>query len=155
MYRTILVPVDGSEPSQRALTEAVRLAKHTGAALHLMHIVDEHVMVPAPDTGYMSTAYYADVIAALRDAGRQIIDQAQESVRKSGIEPNVIFVETLGHRVAELVLEKAKELPADLIVMGTHGRRGLRRLVLGSDAEWVLRSSPVPVLMVRGAGESQ
>jgi nucleotide-binding universal stress UspA family protein len=52
-----------------------------------------------------------------------------------------------------LIVEKAKEWPADLIVMGTHGRRGLSRLVLGSDAEWVLRSTPVPVLMVRGPAE--
>lgn len=151
MYKNILVPVDGSEPSQLALAEAIKLAKGSGATLHLMHVVDEFVVAPAIDTSYLSSSYYADVIAALRDSGREILDRAEARVKQAGVELKSTFIETFGRRVAELVVEKAKEWPADLIVMGTHGRRGLRRLVLGSDAEWVLRSTPVPVLMVRGS----
>ncbi len=150
MFKHILVPVDGSEPSQLALAEAIKLAKSSGATLNLMHVVDEFVIGPATDASYMSTAYYADVIAALRESGRQILDRAEAAVKQAGVELKSTFVETFGRRVAELVVERATQWPADLIVMGTHGRRGIRRLVMGSDAEWVLRSTPVPVLMVRG-----
>lgn len=150
MYKNILVPVDGSEPSELALAEAIKLAQSTGATLYLMHVVDELVLAPM-DSSYMSSAYYADVIAALRETGRQILDRAEGTVRQAGVELKAALVETFGRRVAELIVERAKQWPADLIVMGTHGRRGLRRLVLGSDAEWVLRSTPVPVLMVRGS----
>lgn len=150
MYKKILVPVDGSEPSQLALAEAIKLAKSGGATLHLMHIVDEFVIAPSMDGAYIPSGYYADVIAGLRKSGRTVLDRAEATVRQAGVELKSTFVETFGRRVAELVVEQAKQWPADLIVMGTHGRRGLRRLVMGSDAEWVLRSTPVPVLMVRG-----
>ena len=153
MYKNMLVPVDGSESSELALAEAIRLAKSIGATLCLMHVVAEFVFAPM-DSSYMSSAYYADVIAALRETGREVLGRAEGKVRQAGVEPRSVFVETFGRRVAELVVEQAKVWPADLIVMGTHGRRGLRRLVLGSDAEWVLRSTPVPVLMVRGSKDA-
>ena len=152
MYKNILVAIDGSEPSQLALAEAIRLAKVCGATLHLLHVVDEYLMTPVMEPSYMSSAYYTDTISALRESGRQILERAEAKVRADGLEPQATFVETFGRRVAEFVVDKAKQWPADLIVMGTHGRRGVRRLVMGSDAEWVLRSAPVPVLMVREPG---
>ena len=114
-----------------------------------MHVLDEFVIVPAVDAAYMGSAY-ADSVAALGEYGRKILDDAETTVKQAGVEVQSAFVETMGHRVAELIIEKARQWPAHLIVMGTHGRRGLRRLVLGSDAEGVLHSTPVPVLMVRG-----
>jgi nucleotide-binding universal stress UspA family protein len=149
MYKNILVPVDDSEPSQLALNEAIRLAKNSGATLYLLHVIDEFALAPM-DSSYMASAYYADVVAALRDAGQKILDRAEQTARQGGVEFKTGLVETFGRRVAEIVVEQAREWPADIIVMGTHGRRGLRRLVLGSDAEWVLRSTPVPVLLIRG-----
>ena len=149
MYKNILVPVDGSEASRLALAEAIEFAKTSGGRLQLMHVLDEFVIVPAVDAAYMGSAY-ADSVAALGEYGRQILDDAEAMVKQAGVEVQSAFVETMGHRVAELIIEKARQWPAHLIVMGTHGRRGLRRLVLGSDAEGVLRSTPVPVLMVRG-----
>ena len=74
-------------------------------------------------------------------------------VRRSGLEPESVLLETIGGPSARLIVAQATEWPADLIVMGTHGRRGIRRIALGSDAEQVLRTSPVPVLLVRVAPE--
>lgn len=150
MYSRILVPIDGSVPSQLALDEAIKLGK-TGAEIQLLHVVDEYLVGPTFDPSYISSAIYADAVAAFAAQGRRIIEEAAAMLRKAGIEPKCTFIETVGRRPAELIVEAARDWPADLIIMGTHGRRGLRRLVLGSDAEWVLRSTPVPVLMVRGA----
>jgi|HigsolmetaAR203D_1030402.scaffolds.fasta_scaffold00363_4 nucleotide-binding universal stress UspA family protein len=149
MYKNILVPVDGSEPSELALREAIRLSKSLGATLHVMHVVDEFFLTPM-DTSYLSSVYYSDLTAALRKAGQQILDRADTIARQEGATYKTALVETFGRRVAQIIVEQAKETSADLIVMGTHGRRGLRRLVMGSDAEGVLRTTTVPVLMVRG-----
>lgn len=153
MYKRILVPFDGSEPSQRALHEALKIAKDGGANLRVLHIVDEFLLGGSLDASYISTSYYADAIAALQASGKQILQQAAEIARSKGIEPELTLLETIGTRVADHIVQQANDWQADLIVMGTHGRRGLRRIVLGSDAEWVLRSTPTPVLLVRGAEE--
>jgi nucleotide-binding universal stress UspA family protein len=150
MYERVLVPIDGSNPSQLAIQEAIKLAKGGATQIQLFHVVDEHLVGPTFDPSYVSSAIYADAIAAFQAQGRRILDEAAALLRQANIEPRCTFIETIGRRPAELIVEAAREWPADLIIMGTHGRRGLRRLVMGSDAEWVLRSAPVPVLMVRG-----
>jgi nucleotide-binding universal stress UspA family protein len=149
MYKKILVPVDGSEHSKLALIEAVKVARASSAALLLVHIIDEFLIDPAIDAGYKPLSYNEAVLEALRAGGRRVIEQAEEFVRSQGLEPQSALLETVGRGVAELIIEKAKEWQADLIVMGTHGRRGWRRLLMGSDAELVLRSGTVPVLLVR------
>jgi len=98
-------------------------------------------------------AYYPDMAQALRAVGQSILDGAVATARQHAVEPESILLETMGHRVADHVASQAKTWPADLIVMGTHGRRGIRRLLMGSDAELVLRTSAVPVLFVRGQSE--
>ena len=150
MYQRILVPIDGSDPSRLAIQEAIKLSKDGAAEIQLFHVVDEHLVGPTFDPSYVSSAIYTDAIAAFQAQGRRILDEAAAVLRQAGIEPKCTFIETIGRRPAELIVAAANEWPADLIIMGTHGRRGLRRLVMGSDAEWVLRSTPVPVLMVRG-----
>lgn len=145
MYKKILVPVDGSEASRRGLAEAVKLAKALNASLKLVHVVNEFVM----DTAYAPALYNDQLIASLREIGRNTLKDAQAEVAAQGLEPECELVETIGGRAADAIIEQVKQSSADLIVMGTHGRRGVRRLVMGSDAELVLRSSPVPVLMVR------
>jgi nucleotide-binding universal stress UspA family protein len=154
MYQRILVPIDGSEPSRLAVQEAIKLAKDGGAQIHLFHVVDEYLVGPTFDASYMTSAIYADAIAAFQAQGRRILDEGAKVLREAGIEPQCTFIETIGRRPADFIIEAARDWPADLIVMGTHGRRGLRRLVLGSDAEWVLRSATVPVLLVRGSDKS-
>jgi nucleotide-binding universal stress UspA family protein len=95
------------------------------------------------------------VIDALRDAGKRILADAEAAVRQAGIEPESVLVETIGGPAAEAIIAQAGSWPAELIVMGTHGRRGLARVAMGSDAEEVVRASPVPVLLVRGQLSAQ
>jgi nucleotide-binding universal stress UspA family protein len=146
MFKQLLVPVDGSEPSMLGLAEAIKIAKSDGAKLHLVHVVDEVV----PFGVEMPGTYIEQFIEAVRTSGEEILGRAKRMVFEHGLKADGVLVETIGGRAADLIIEHAKQCKADLIVMGTHGRRGLRRLALGSDAELVVRSSPVPVLLVRG-----
>lgn len=147
MYKQLLVPVDGSEPSMLGLAEAIKIAKSDGSKLHLVHVVDELLPVGVE----WPARYIDDFIAALRAQGKEVLRKAERVVFENALKCEGVLLETVGSRAADLIVEHAKQCKADLIVMGTHGRRGLRRLALGSDAESVVRSSPVPVLLVRGA----
>lgn len=149
MYRKILVPVDGSEASTLGLQEAIKLAKAGAATLKAIHVVNDLVLV---NTSYFPQSLYDQTIATLRQGGKKVLDSAQGTARENGAELQVELLDTVGGP-ADQIIEHAKTWGADLIVMGTHGRRGLRRLALGSDAEMVLRASPVPVLFVRGSAE--
>lgn len=145
MYQKILVPVDGSAPSLRGLQEAAMLARESGARLKLIHVVNEFIFDPV----YAPAVVYEPVLESMRANGQRILESAAAAARQAGVEPETQLIETIGGSVARLILEAARTWPADLIVMGTHGRRGVRRAVLGSDAETVLRTSAVPVLFVR------
>lgn len=147
MYKKILVPVDGSDASRVGLEEAIKLAKGLQATVRLIHGVNEMFM---PSINF-SGMYVDDFIKSLRESGNAVLESAKASASKMGVEPETVLVEALGNRASDLIIEQAKEWGADLIVMGTHGRRGLRRLALGSDAEHVLREATVPVLLVRSA----
>ena len=151
MYKKILVPVDGSPTSLLGLNEAVKVAKDGGATLKLVHVVNELII----DTGYTTGGglYYGDIIESLREGGKKTLAEAEKTVRAQGVKCEGELVETIGRRAADAIVEQAVQWHADLIVMGTHGRHGIRRLALGSDAEAVLRSAPVPVLMVRDTSE--
>lgn len=145
-YRKILVAVDGSPASTRGLREAVRLAKAEGAALSILHVVDEFYAF-APMDGMVAGV---DLVPMLREGGQRILDKASASVLKEKVKAKTVLRETVGGPAADAIVREAKKQRADLIVLGTHGRRGLRRLVLGSDAEQVVRTAPVPVLLVKG-----
>ena len=147
MYKRILVPVDGSSTSLRGLNEAIKLAKSSGGSLRLVHVVNELFIDGGYGTG--DSLYYADVIDGLREAGKRILGESERVVREQGVSFESELVETIGGRASNVIVNQAVQWPADLIVMGTHGRRGITRLALGSDAEMVLRHAPVPVLMVR------
>jgi nucleotide-binding universal stress UspA family protein len=150
MYKKILVPVDGSTASQRGLAEAIKLAKALNASLRLIHVVDEFVMTVA----YSPVPYEPNFNEALLKLGASTLKKAEDAVIAQGLKPEVELIEMLGGRAADKIVEQAQRWGADLIVMGTHGRRGVRRLVMGSDAELVVRESPVPVLLVRIPAES-
>lgn len=145
MYQRILVPVDGSHTSTRGLQEAVELAKSQGAVLRLMHVVDESVLTLNPEAIVGTGELVDDIVKA----GKQTLKNAHALAERHGVKADGVMYENLTGRVAALILEEAKKWQADLIVMGTHGRRGITHAVLGSDAETVVRSSPVPVLLVR------
>jgi nucleotide-binding universal stress UspA family protein len=151
MFRRILVPIDGSPPSKRGLDEAIALAKDQAARICLLHVIDDSIVTPAFDgTTYMPASYIDDFMKSLRAEGRRLLTRAEAKARTRRIKVDTVLLETFGHRVADVVVGQAKKWRADVIVLGTHGRRGLSRLVMGSDAELVVREAPVPVLLVRG-----
>ena len=149
MYGKILVPVDGTETSTLGLNEAIKIAKIQGSQIRLVHIVNEFVL----DYTYSPGFYAANLIESLRKGGQTILDLAKAASQRQGVTPECVLLESIGGPAADLILAQAKEWSADLIVMGTHGRRGLMRVALGSDAEQVVRAATVPVLLVRGSGQ--
>jgi nucleotide-binding universal stress UspA family protein len=151
MYRRILVALDGSDTSELALRQAIRLAKVHGARSRLLHVVDELAIGPEP------THTVDDFWRAARHAGERILERAQARAAKAGVKPETKLLEmrTLGalvRRVATAIMAESERWRADLLVIGTHGRRGLSKLVLGSVADGVVRTSARPVLLIPGAG---
>jgi nucleotide-binding universal stress UspA family protein len=145
MYKRILVPVDGSATAARGLNEAIKLAGEQGAALRLVHVVDE-LFITSP---FAVSPPVGDLFEMLRQEGRSVLDKAETTVREAGVDVDAVLVDALGGQAGEYILQQAKQWQADLIVCGTHGRRGIRRIVMGSDAEYVVRHAQVPVLLVR------
>ncbi len=145
MYERILVPIDGSATARCGLDEAIALAARLGATLQLLHVVDARLLVA-------DVAAFAPSVSLLDDAraaGEKLLAEAVAHARGRGVQADSTLQCDPGLRVCDLILAAARGPGVGLIVMGTHGRRGLRRLALGSDAELVLRESPVPVLLVR------
>ena len=152
MYQRILVPFDGSSPSVLGLEEAIKLAKLTGAKLRVVYEIDELIGA----TGFESYAIYAaDVLTAMRRNGKEILDDARARVKSAGLDAETEIFESHGHQLADMVVKQAAAWRADLIVIGSHGRRGAARMFMGSDAEQILRLSPVPVLIVRNPASEE
>ncbi len=151
VYRRILVPIDGSPTSTRGLAEAIRLARDQGAALRLVHVLDELIVTPGAET----VVYLDNTVDLLREAGAQILARAKTLVQEAGLQPESVILEIMGGRAADSVVAEANRWGADLIVLGTHGRRGVGRLVMGSDAEEVVRTAQVPVLLVRSDADTR
>jgi len=150
MFYRILVPIDGSTTSKRGLKEAIDLSSDQKAKICLLHVVDEMIVMGAVHpTAYMPSSYIDKFIHSLRAEGEKLLARAEAKVRKHGIEVEAVLLQTPGCRVADLIIEQAKKWRADVIVLGTHGRRGLSRVVMGSDAEMVVRETTLPVLLVR------
>ena len=145
MYPRILVPIDDSVTSQRGFDEALELAGRLGSTLHLLNVVDARRLFAEVSTHVRPEQLLAD----WRAAGDRLVARDVERARASGVSAEGVVRCEPGQRVCDTILEEVKQSGAGLIVMGTHGRSGVRRLALGSDAELVLRESPVPVLLVR------
>lgn len=150
MFRRILVPVDGSPCANRGLRAAIDLARDQKAAVVLLHVVDETVVAQSlAAVDYVPEGGIEALVGALRQAGKKILARAEATLAKAGIPATSVLGETMGQPVADAIVAHARKARADVIVLGTHGRRGLARVVMGSDAEGVVRMSPVPVLLVR------
>ncbi len=147
MFKRILVAVDGSDTAQQALQEAIKLAQELQARLRIVHAVD----VVNLDLG-TEFPNPIEIAEALTKGGQEILRKAQAVAKKAGIaaETHLIEINMLGHRIAEMIAADAEAWPADLIVICTHGRHGLSRLLLGSVAEGVVRVATKPVLLIRG-----
>jgi nucleotide-binding universal stress UspA family protein len=141
MYKKILVPTDGSEPSNAALQEALRFAKTLGSAVRIVYVWEpmSYILAEGP----------VDLSAAMRREGEVILEGAAAKAREAGVSAEIALVEAADRRVAAAIAEEAVRAQSDLILMGTHGRRGFEHLVLGSVAEGVLRRASVPVLLLR------
>lgn len=148
MYKRILVPVDGSETSNKALVTALQLAKDAGGRVRLIHIVEELAYL----SGYEQFGGYSDdLFKVMRETGTKVLDDGLAIAQAAGVEADKMLFDDFGGRLAEVVADAAKQWNADLIVVGTHGRRGVGRVLLGSGAEQIIRLAPVPILMVRSS----
>ncbi|MEO8004241.1 MAG: universal stress protein [Betaproteobacteria bacterium] len=146
MYSRILVPIDGSATSDRGLTEAIKLAQDQKARLRVLHVVDEPFFI------YDMAGYRSDIKDAMREGGADLVARAEAAAAAQGVEVETEVVDAGSQAVADRILADAKEWEADLIVMGTHGRRGFATRVLGSDAQAVLHGFAAPVLLVKARG---
>jgi nucleotide-binding universal stress UspA family protein len=149
MYERILAAVDGSDTSEAALRQAIQLAKEQRARLRIVHVVDElaaSVGMPRTPEAFWKAA---------RKAGGRILENASVRAVKAGIEAQtkLLQIRTFGalvRHVAGVIVADAERWSADLIVIGSHGRRGMSKLLLGSVADGVVRMSRIPVLLIRG-----
>lgn len=143
MFKRILVPVDGSETSNKALATALQLAREGNGSVRLVHSFDELVYL----TGF---EYSSNILDVAREYAQKVLNDGLAGAKAAQVPADTRLCDQSGRRLGELVAEEARAWPADLIVVGTHGRRGIGRVLLGSGAEQVIRLAPVPVLSVRG-----
>ena len=151
MYKKILVAMDGSETAYLALDEAIKIAKELGAVIRVIGVVDELGLIPSTEFGA-----YGDLAESIRDSLRKDLDLASSRAIAAGVDVDTRLLRTDidAARIPEAIENAAKEWPADIIVIGTHGRRGFNHLLLGSVAEALIRLSTKPVLLIRSAGKS-
>jgi nucleotide-binding universal stress UspA family protein len=147
MFKRILVAVDASQTGELALQTAIGLAAESQAQLRIVHavdIADINLGAEFPDQFNVTETFIKN--------GQDILRGAETTAAAAGlaVETNLIKIETLDQRIPEAIAHEAEAWPADLIVIGTHGRRGIGRLFLGSVAEGVARVATKPVLLVRG-----
>lgn len=142
MYKIIAVATDLSPASQPAVDEALRLARGDGARLHLIHVYNLPI-VPFVDSSLVPpTQYITDVM----QESEKRLAELREKIAQYGVETTTEL--RTGPHVSE-ILEGAKNAEAELLVIGTHGRTGIRRVAMGSVAEQIVRYSHIPVLVVR------
>jgi nucleotide-binding universal stress UspA family protein len=147
MYRRILVPIDGSSTSTLGVEHALKLAKDQDAVVRVLNVLDDTYMLPVVDA--YPVADMSFLLDSVKATGEDALSRALALAQRHRVKAERAMVESRGRRVSDVILDQARRWRADVIVMGTHGRRGLNRLLLGSDAERVLHETKVPVLLVR------
>ncbi len=148
MYRTLLVPVDGSPAATAGLEEAIRLAGAIGARLQLMSIVDDRAF----DGEGADDAASGDLREVVRERGEAVLRHAQALAAQGGVASATALVRSGGEDLQALVARQAEQSGADLVVLGTHAGQALSRLFMSHDAGHLLNHVTVPVLLVRSAG---
>lgn len=146
MYQRILVPIDGSATSERALDEAIKIAQQQNAQVKVVHVLEDIWYFDNED--YLN---YAELIQSMRGIGEKILAQAQTKLQQAGVAVEIKLLETQGERIASIIVAEAKNSLADLIIVGTHGRSGFSRMLMGSIAEGVVRTAHIPILLIRGS----
>lgn len=146
MYQRILVPVDGSFTSERALEEVIKFAQQQQAQVELIHVLEDVGYVD--DENYIN---YVELLDSMKLSGEKILAQAQHKLSEAGLSVQCTLLEAHGERIANMISTAAKNKSVDLIIIGTHGRTGFNRMLLGSVAEGVVRTAHVPILLIRGS----
>ena len=142
LFKKILVPTDGSDTSEKAVAMALKMALEQKSQVRLIHAIDE--------LAYASGHEYSGEMANYaRQYGGEILTKGMDRMKSMGIDGDTKLIDFAGARLGDTVAEEALSWGADLIVLGTHGRRGIGRFLLGSGAEQVTRLAPIPVLIVR------
>lgn len=145
MYKNILCPIDGSTTSNSGVNEAIHLASDLHAKLRFINIIDMYV--PTLISSLHISSEFVDDTA--RNSAKHLLHEAVDAAKKLGVDADARMVESNGMPISSLIVNYAKEWPADLIVIGTHGLSGIDRFVVGSEAETVVRHSTVPVLLIK------
>jgi len=145
MYQRILVPIDGSATSERALDEAIKFAQQQNSRIELIHVLED--IWYFDNENYLN---YVELVQTMRYSGEKILAQAQNKFLQAGVMVDIRLLEAQGERVANVIINEAKNSLADLIIIGTHGRSGFSRMLMGSIAEGVVRMAHIPILLIRG-----
>ncbi|QIL43486.1 universal stress protein [Acidovorax sp. HDW3] len=146
MYSKLLVPLDHSATAHHALDHAAVLARMSGATIVLLHVIEE---LKHANGFERPKVYIEEVRPGFLAAGQALLDQAAQRLRQDGIAVETVLLESKGERASTLIVQQADAARCDLVVLGTHGRRGIDRVMMGSDAEQVVRLATVPVMLVR------
>jgi nucleotide-binding universal stress UspA family protein len=144
-FKTILVPLDFSTHSERALQTAIDLAKTFGARIHVLHAYHLPIQVATPDQIVLPRDFWT----AVRDAAARRLEKAFQKVSAAGVEGETHLAEM---PAVQAITQTAEKVGADLIVMGTRGLTGLKHVLLGSVAERTIRTASCPVMTVKDAG---
>lgn len=145
-FQRILVPVDGSATSLRGVEAAAHLGRFSNGRLMVLHVMDELSFALGAAASAARRSHWN---AELQERSKAIVDEAAKLARDLGLDVDTMVADGSARPLRDVVAEQAAHWQADLIVVGTHGRRGVQRLMLGSGAEQILRSAVVPVLVVR------
>ena len=149
MHKNIVLALDGSKISDSVVEEVIKLTEGRAVNLRIIHVVDESfVYYGGQDFDYLS------LIVSCQKEGQNILDKAAKILASHSsikVETSLLEVKPFHKRIAEVIVEEANEWSADLLVIGTHGRRGFSRFLLGSVAENIIRIATIPVLLVRSS----
>jgi nucleotide-binding universal stress UspA family protein len=147
-FRRILVTLDGSDTSRKALVAALQIARDAGGRVQMLHVFNELAYL----NGFEASGQIAGMA---HDYGAKVLAQGAEIAQAAGVEHEERLLEEPGRGLGQVVADAARDWDADLLVVGSHGRRGFDRLVLGSGAEKIIRQATVPVLVIRGSDDER
>ena len=145
MYQRLLVPVDDSDTALEGLDEAVRLAKTDSSVVRLVHVLHQFERAP----GHAAHGSFSSVRDKMRGDGDALLSRCSERARQAGVVVETALLASITVGLADQIAEEALRWQADLIVVGTHGRKGIERILWGSEAQHLMQRTSVPVLLVQ------
>ena len=147
MYKRILVPTDGSALSKKAVRSAIKLAASLGAELVAMHVVRRYPMSFFDGEVTMSRADVNRIEKQWSDRAQELVDDVREAGSANGVKVKTVVMQS--STIADAILRVAARQKCDLIAMASHGRKGIKRILLGSETQQVLTQGQIPTLVLR------